>query len=459
MGGQHRTARTRQSPTVPHPPTTSLCPHCHRLPLHPLHLFTHWLRCCPPLLCCSSSGRDSLLSTQLTSLSLLSNERSPFSFAAAESLVSEWQSQTEAFSAEGEGEDGRGEGELLRGATREECLAILHSYVDECVAVCVLEGKMTAPLPLRQLKESRDLLHSAPSTLIASAFNVELHTKELQCLDRREWLNDEVINFYLQLLTHRQLRTQSDTTDTLTRSHHTTPRHTIPPPASASHAPTVLRALPSLPCASPPVLCCSLPSTQSISRAVPPVLLLQYVSAPGAPRLCCLSSHRSLTPSLVLCGGVVLWRVMPLVVCWADSLPLSFFYAKLLDQGKYSHKNVARWTRKVQPQQPAAPHPHTTPLHIDRGAFEGLCGVVLWAVRWICSVTAECSYQCTSTAITGAWDASTWRRSGSNTSTRWEEPTPHSLQSLPLHSETPQPTSTRPPSPPFITRLSPSDLR
>ena len=46
-------------------------------------------------------------------------------------------------------------------------------------------------------------------TVIASKFNAEISIKTLQCLRRSEWLSDEIINYYFQLLNERKKNSKS----------------------------------------------------------------------------------------------------------------------------------------------------------------------------------------------------------------------------------------------------------
>ena len=40
----------------------------------------------------------------------------------------------------------------------------------------------------------------------SSVCNIDISRKDMRCLDGVNWLNDEVINFYLSLLQERELR-------------------------------------------------------------------------------------------------------------------------------------------------------------------------------------------------------------------------------------------------------------
>ena len=116
---------------------------------------------------------------------------------AAELLVDDW------LSAEREEAEGRG-------ARRDELRSIVNEWVDELVAVAVMEAKQRAPLS-RHDRDQADILlnRTPPGSIVASAFNIDIRGKELSCLRRRQWLNDEVINMYLQLVQQRQNTTQS----------------------------------------------------------------------------------------------------------------------------------------------------------------------------------------------------------------------------------------------------------
>ena len=274
---------------------------------------------------------DAELAADARSLSLGdSTPSSSTALAEVEAMVAEWQSLS---LVEPE----------VRAVEREALLRVFHELVDECVAVAVLEGKMTAPLPLREREDSRRLLQMAPSSLVVSAFNVELRAKELRCLQPREWLNDEVINFYFQLLEQRQQRHQF--------------RH--------RHTPRNIRRLPHL------VLSTCL-LTLFLRPSPPPCpfsgFLVHY------PR--CYFFNTSEDAAGTLQGGFHSSPTLTLLHSLSLSLPLplpvrciSFFYAKLLDQGRYAHKNVARWTRKVQApalariSSPLSLSAHSPPVH------------------------------------------------------------------------------------------------
>lgn len=116
---------------------------------------------------------------------------------AAESAVDDWLA-IEREEAEG------------RGARRDELQIILNEWVDELVAGAVMDAKQRAPLSQHDKTLADTLLNrTQPNSLVVSAFNIDIKGKELSCLRRRQWLNDEVINMYLQLIEQRQNRVQS----------------------------------------------------------------------------------------------------------------------------------------------------------------------------------------------------------------------------------------------------------
>lgn len=51
--------------------------------------------------------------------------------------------------------------------------------------------------------EDDDEVQIMPQKIIASKFNAEISMKTIQCLRRSEWLSDEIINYYFQLLNER----------------------------------------------------------------------------------------------------------------------------------------------------------------------------------------------------------------------------------------------------------------
>ena len=153
-----------------------------------------------------AESSDELLSAALSSLSVSSSLSSsaPLSTASStllsplEGLVDEWQS-LRLLEERGEEEGG---GWVV---SREHCARVLCELVDELVVVCVMEAKLVAPLSARDWAESERLISQLPpSATVASAFNLDIQASHLRCLARLQWLNDEVINFYLQLLQQRQ---------------------------------------------------------------------------------------------------------------------------------------------------------------------------------------------------------------------------------------------------------------
>ena len=141
------------------------------------------------------------LSASLSALSVSGSAAAPSAasalLGAAESVVDDWLS-IEREEAEG------------RGARRDELHVLLNDLVDELVAAAVMEAKQRAPLSRHDRDEADALLtRTPPASLVASAFSIDIRGKELSCLRRRQWLNDEVINMYLQLIEQRQNRKQS----------------------------------------------------------------------------------------------------------------------------------------------------------------------------------------------------------------------------------------------------------
>jgi len=71
------------------------------------------------------------------------------------------------------------------------------------------EAKKLAPLSKRDLATAQDVLSAAASrsnAVVSSAFNLEMTHQLMSCLRPHGWLNDEVINFYVELLGARQKR-------------------------------------------------------------------------------------------------------------------------------------------------------------------------------------------------------------------------------------------------------------
>uniref|UniRef100_K3WMB9 Ubiquitin-like protease family profile domain-containing protein n=1 Tax=Globisporangium ultimum (strain ATCC 200006 / CBS 805.95 / DAOM BR144) TaxID=431595 RepID=K3WMB9_GLOUD len=68
-------------------------------------------------------------------------------------------------------------------------------------------------LPPEQLKIVQDALRNGPADrVLIQKFNVDITRRHLQCLHPLQWLNDEVINFYMQLLMERDERLVKDGT-------------------------------------------------------------------------------------------------------------------------------------------------------------------------------------------------------------------------------------------------------
>jgi Ulp1 family protease len=66
------------------------------------------------------------------------------------------------------------------------------------------EAARKKQLPPEQLKFVLDALHGGPeSDVLVQKFNVDITRRHLQCMLPLQWLNDEVINFWFQLLNDR----------------------------------------------------------------------------------------------------------------------------------------------------------------------------------------------------------------------------------------------------------------
>ncbi len=68
------------------------------------------------------------------------------------------------------------------------------------------------PLSEDQLKGVATLLKQPEEKIILSAYNIDLKQASLNRLWTRRWLDDESINFYMELLRERQLRNIADST-------------------------------------------------------------------------------------------------------------------------------------------------------------------------------------------------------------------------------------------------------
>jgi len=100
-----------------------------------------------------------------------------------------------------------------KAAPRDIVEILLSELAEEAARELALEtlahAKKTAPLSEAELKRSSDLLLSPASKRIVDKFNIEITGKELVCLRNLGWLNDEVINFYLELLVERSKRNRA----------------------------------------------------------------------------------------------------------------------------------------------------------------------------------------------------------------------------------------------------------
>lgn len=67
-----------------------------------------------------------------------------------------------------------------------------------------------ASLPADAVEHYRAIVHSTSTRPLVSRFNIDLSPRELQCLAPRQWLNDEVINVYFQILAGENARFQAD---------------------------------------------------------------------------------------------------------------------------------------------------------------------------------------------------------------------------------------------------------
>jgi hypothetical protein len=85
-------------------------------------------------------------------------------------------------------------------------LEVEAEVVRELVLETVAHAKKTVPLSEMELKRSSELLLSPSNKRIVDKFNIEITGKEIVCLRNLNWLNDEVMNFYLELIVERSKR-------------------------------------------------------------------------------------------------------------------------------------------------------------------------------------------------------------------------------------------------------------
>ena len=78
------------------------------------------------------------------------------------------------------------------------------SSIDSLAAPLSSEEQKIAARMLGSSDEDDAEIIPQDPTVIASKFNAEISIKTLQCLRRSEWLSDEIINYYFQLLNERK---------------------------------------------------------------------------------------------------------------------------------------------------------------------------------------------------------------------------------------------------------------
>eukprot|EP01027_Heterolobosea_sp_BB2_P023931 GEZU01036000.1.p1 GENE.GEZU01036000.1~~GEZU01036000.1.p1 ORF type:complete len:661 (-),score=139.66 GEZU01036000.1:41-2023(-) len=98
---------------------------------------------------------------------------------------------------------------------------VCKQLIDEMSREVVFEMKEFLPLSEKELAEVRDALNPNldPDEVLVSGFKVDMYRRLLLCLEDREWLNDEVINFYMNLLDERQQRYSSNELVRLPKCH------------------------------------------------------------------------------------------------------------------------------------------------------------------------------------------------------------------------------------------------
>ena len=71
-------------------------------------------------------------------------------------------------------------------------------------AEAVGEKKPTRTTITAEMEDDISAALNAPSTVtLVSAFQINITRKDIDTLKTRQWLNDEVINFYLQMIAER----------------------------------------------------------------------------------------------------------------------------------------------------------------------------------------------------------------------------------------------------------------
>jgi hypothetical protein len=80
---------------------------------------------------------------------------------------------------------------------------------EELVKETVADAKRVCDLPRSELDKSTALMQSPLKAVIADKFNIELLGGDLVKLRNLDWLSDQTINFYMEMLGERQKRNQS----------------------------------------------------------------------------------------------------------------------------------------------------------------------------------------------------------------------------------------------------------
>lgn len=93
--------------------------------------------------------------------------------------------------------------------SRQDLQQIRTAYKEQSVVRCIRRAKKLVPLSIEEVEVLQYAMKQPSSTILVERSRIEITSGLLRCLQPREWLNDEVINFYMELLKERNQRPHS----------------------------------------------------------------------------------------------------------------------------------------------------------------------------------------------------------------------------------------------------------
>jgi len=81
--------------------------------------------------------------------------------------------------------------------------SLYEEMIENICQATISYAKKLAPLSAEDQELAQEALQGNLDDVIVEGFNIEMTTKLLSCLEPGSWLNDEVMNFYLELLSER----------------------------------------------------------------------------------------------------------------------------------------------------------------------------------------------------------------------------------------------------------------